>query len=76
MALNHRVDGAVDSLCDEATGGPDGSLHIRLATMACSNAAWAGARPQIALAVQRAREIAATGSSAIAAAAITLALPR
>ncbi len=41
----------------------------------CDTSAWGGARPQIARAVQRAREIAATGSSTIAAAAITIAVP-
>jgi hypothetical protein len=41
----------------------------------CSGLAWDGARPQILRAVQRAREIAATGSSSIAAAAITITIP-
>jgi hypothetical protein len=42
--------------------------------MKCDNRAWGEARPQIARAVQRAHDIASTGTSPIAAAAITISL--
>lgn len=74
--LNRRVGYAVDDVCAEATGGDDGSLTIKLVMVRCDTSAWNGARPQIARAVQRAREIAATGSSTIIAGAITIAAPR
>ena len=74
--LNGRVDGAVDDVCLEATGGRDGSLQTSVAMKGCEFGAWDGARPQIARAVQRARDIAATGTSTIAATAITIAVPR
>jgi hypothetical protein len=41
----------------------------------CRGYAWRGAKPQIASAIERAQQIAATGSSTIAAVAITIALP-
>jgi UrcA family protein len=74
--LNHRVGGAVTSLCIEAVGPDTRSLSSTIANMRCTRQAWDGARPQIASAVQRAREIAATGSSAIAATAITISIPQ
>jgi len=73
--LNRRVGSAVGDLCDEATGGDNRSLHGTVNMMRCNSEAWTGARPQIARAIQRAREIAFTGSSAIAATAITISLP-
>jgi len=65
--LNGRVGSAVNSVCTEAVGNED---HFTMQD--CSVHSWGSARPQIAQAVQRAREIAATGSSSIAAAAITI----
>lgn len=62
-ALNRRVSFAVQDVCGEAVGQSDiWMMHY------CSVDAWKGARPQIATAVQRAREMAFTGSSTIAAA--------
>lgn len=74
--LNRRVDGAIDSLCIEAVGPDTYSLATTTANMACTAGAWKGARPQIARAVERARQIAATGSSTIAASAIVITLPK
>jgi len=73
--LNARVGGAVRSLCDEAVGGEDGSLTGKLATKHCSTSVWDQARPQISSAAERARDIALTGKSTIAAAAIVITLP-
>lgn len=75
QTLNHRVGKAVEELCTGATGGHFEGLRMTIAKSGCANTAWVGARPQIANAVRRAQEIATTGSSSIAAAAITLALP-
>jgi UrcA family protein len=74
--LNRRVGSAVGDLCNESTGGDTRSLHGTVNMMRCSKQAWTGARPQIARAIQRAREIASTGSSTIAATAITISLPQ
>jgi UrcA family protein len=70
--LNRRVGGAIRSLCLEATEGSDrfGVDHQ------CRNSAWGQARPQIDQATQRARDIAATGTSTIVAAAITINLTK
>ena len=62
-----RIDGA---------GGNDGSIEYKTYMLRCSGGAWGQARPQIALAVQRARDIAATGTSAITAAALVISLPK
>ena len=69
--LNRRVDRAVTDVCAESG---DGSHHFE--DINCRNFAWDGARPQIARAVQRARELASTGQSSIAAAAIVLSFPQ
>ena len=66
--LNRRIGYAVTSLCDEAVGGSS----VDFTYMDCTEGAWRGARPQIALAVQRAHEISATGASLIAATAISI----
>ena len=76
QTLNRRVHSAVTDLCNEATGGSDGSILFRFSMMKCSSEAWNGARPQIDRAVQRARDIAYTGTSTLAAAAITISLPQ
>lgn len=65
--LNGRVRGAVRSVCAEAVPGGEFRQEIK-----CHNFAWSGARPQIALAVMRAREIASNGTSAILPVTITL----
>lgn len=68
--LKDRVGFAVNDVCDEAVGR--NSWDFR----GCTYDSWADARPQIARAVKRAREIASTGSSSIAAVAITIDLSR
>lgn len=73
--LNRRVAGAVSGLCLEATGGADGSFTMGIEIRRCTNSAWEQARPQISQAVQRANEIASTGTSTFAATAITIAIP-
>ena len=66
-ALNRRVGFAVQDVCSEAVGRSD-TWGFRY----CNVDAWHEARPQISLAVERARQIASTGTSSItAAAAIT-----
>lgn len=70
-----RVRIAVNDLCGEVTGGPDGSWTARQLMDMCNRASWTQARPQISLAVQRARDIAMTGTSSIAAAALTISVP-
>lgn len=66
-ALHQRVGLAVRDVCDNAVGHRDGWLNYY-----CSIGAWRDARPQMTRAVERARQIALTGTSTItAAAAIT-----
>lgn len=74
--LNRRVGSAVNDLCLDATGGNDGSTSFKYSMRRCSGGAWDQARPQITRAVQRAREIASTGSSSIVATALTIRLPQ
>ena len=74
-SLIHRVRYGVSDLCNEVAGGYDGSAKYKVDVMSCSSAAWNQANPQISRAVQRAREIASTGSSTIAAAALTISIP-
>jgi UrcA family protein len=69
--LNRRVGYAVTDVCNEAVGGNSTSFDY----IHCSKGAWNGARPQVGLAVQRAREMAAVGTSSLAAVAITIAPP-
>ena len=66
--LNLRVAGAVKRVClyEDRSGLQDGGYYR------CADDAWGDARPQIAQAVTRAREIALTGKSSIAVAAITI----
>ena len=70
--LYRRVGQAVRSVCSESV---DHSSDF-YAEMACRDFAWAGAQPQIKLAVKRATEIAANGSSLIAVQAITIAVSK
>jgi len=72
-ALNRRVAYAVNDLCNVAMGETSSSSNA-FAYKGCASAAWRGAGPQIAAAVQRAHEIAMTGTSSIAASAITVSL--
>lgn len=71
-ALQHRLGGAINQLCERAMGQDRGSTLLRPAMVRCSKSAWDEARPQVANAVQRARDIALTGSSPIQAAAIQI----
>lgn len=72
--LTARLREAITSLCDEATaenyGGHQEALFI------CSSRAWRQARPQIARAVQRAHEMAITGTSNVAADEVGLSLAK
>ena len=67
--LYRRVSSAVKRVCvfNDGTRGLQ-SIGYNI----CAEGAWDGATPQIAQAVQRARDIAMTGKSSIAAAAITI----
>jgi UrcA family protein len=67
--LNLRVAGAVKRVClfeNSRSGLQDFGYY------SCAGDAWDGAKPQIAQAVQRAKDIAMTGQSSIAATAITI----
>ena len=67
--LNLRVTGAVKRVClfeNNRSGLQDMGYYN------CAGEAWDGAEPQIAQAIQRARDIAMTGQSSIAASAITI----
>ena len=64
-----RVRHAARDVCRESV--PFNSANFGL-NLSCRSEAWLGARPQIALAVTRAREIAANGFSAIAPVAISI----
>jgi UrcA family protein len=71
-SLHRRVTTEISSLCTEATGGLDRTISSKLNMNKCGRAAWTEARPQIAQAVQRARDIAENGSSNIAPVAISI----
>jgi len=70
--LNLRVDSAIRKVCEDTLGGSDDMFDGR----ACRSGSWDSAQPQIALAVQRAQDIAANGFSPIAAVTITIAAPQ
>ena len=74
--LHRRVGGAIRSLCTEAVGPPGMSIETKLADMNCRRSANEQAEPQMANAVQRARDIAMHGSSTIVATAISIVLPQ
>ncbi len=65
--LLRRVGSAVKEVCSFEPGLPVVHSYHR-----CVHGAWNGANPQIAQAVARAKEIALTGKSSIAATAITI----
>lgn len=67
--LRGRVGGAVERVCLRDTGR-DGLQDAGYFT--CESNAWGRAEPQIANAITRAQQIAMTGSSTIAATAITV----
>ncbi|WP_187107723.1 UrcA family protein [Sphingomonas xanthus] len=70
--LNGRVDRAVERVClfDIGQRGSEVIQYKR-----CAGGAWDHARPQIAQAVERARQLAQTGTTSIAATAITISVP-
>lgn len=68
--LNRRVDSAVANICVDAVG----AVANDTLEMKCQRDSWNGARPQIAQAVERAKQLAATGKSSIAAVAITISI--
>jgi UrcA family protein len=72
--LNSRVRGGIKSLCIEALSEVEGAFGYDWESAICHNSAWTQAKPQMAQAVQRAREIALTGRSNIAAVAISIAI--
>ena len=67
--LVRRVGFAVSSVC------PSEIAYIQIVRN-CRTSAWDGARPQIALAVERAKQIASSGYSSIAPVAIVIAAPQ
>jgi UrcA family protein len=69
-ALIKRVHYTVGDVCRKAVGDDKG--YLLAPSMTCRSQSWAGAEPQVARAVQRAREIAANGWSAIAPVAISI----
>lgn len=73
--LNRRVGNAVGELCLEATGGADGTFTMDIEIRKCTGSAWEQAGPQMNRAVQRAHEIASTGTSSFAATTITISIP-
>jgi UrcA family protein len=62
--LNRRVGRAADTVCEPQ--------FDNIALSYCVSYAWRGARPQIALAVKRAHEMASTGYSSIPLVAIAI----
>ena len=67
--LLSRVKHAVNDVCIESVGD---DMTRRFTQRDCRYNSWAGAKPQIDRAVQRAREIAANGWSSIAPVAISI----
>ena len=70
--LNLRVTGAVKRVClfeNSRIGLQDNGYYN------CADDAWGQARPQIAQAVERAKQLAMTGKTSIAAAAISINVP-
>ena len=67
--LATRVSGAVEKVC---LFGVDGPRLQSSGYYQCAGDAWTDARPQMARAIARARDIALNGKSSIAAAAITI----
>ena len=72
IVLKHRVNQAVTSVCDESAG----SSTDFYPGVVCRSVAWRGAQPQMALAVMRAQQLAATGVSVTAVAEIIVASPK
>lgn len=68
--LESRVRGAVFDVCADA-----GIQPFETGYGECQRTAWSGARPQMALAIQRAQEIATNGKSLLPIAAISIIVP-
>jgi UrcA family protein len=73
--LVNRVRYAIDDFCFQLMGGMDGTFMLSTGQAQCKRASWDQAHPQIELAFQRAREIAASGQSSIIATALTITAP-
>lgn len=71
--LSHRVHAGVNSFCSDVTGAPEVAAFSN--SPRCRSSAWNQARPQMSRAIQRARELASTGISSIAASAIVISVP-
>lgn len=68
--LDRRVRQAVSIVCAPLDG-----TNLRTKQQACRSYAWQGAKPQMARAIERARQLAATGTTAIPEVAISVVAP-
>jgi UrcA family protein len=68
--LTSRVRSAVGKVCAPLDG-----TNLRTRQQQCRSVAWHGARPQMARAVARAQQLAATGSSSLPEVAIAIRAP-
>lgn len=68
--LVRRVRSAVGEVCSPLDG-----TNMRTRMQECRSFAWHGAKPQMALAIQRAQQLAANGSSSIPEVAISVIAP-
>ncbi len=68
--LNRRVGLAVSRVCAPLNG-----TNLRIDRQECRSFAWNGARPQMAQAITRAQQLAATGHSDLPEIAITVSAP-
>jgi UrcA family protein len=68
--LTLRVRSAVSDVCSPYDG-----TNMRTRMQECRSFAWHGAQPQMARAIQRAQQLAATGSSSIPEVAISVVAP-
>jgi UrcA family protein len=72
-ALNRRAHAAVSSLCSEVARF-DGTVEANNIVAQCYNSTWEQARPQIDRAINRARDLASTGSPSTLATSIAIVL--
>jgi UrcA family protein len=75
-ALYRQVATAVTNLCDEVTDGDQATRAYAIVHSDCENQSWLDARPQITTAIERAREVAASGNPSIAGGAVTISAGR
>jgi UrcA family protein len=69
-SLHLRVRSAVRRVCSPLDG-----TNLRAQQQQCRSFAWAGAKPQMARAVEQAQQLAATGSTSLAEVAIAVRAP-